>query len=385
MEDYAYYRSTTDSEPMAQSLLLDQRDTGNTGLLLVDRIAAFQLSIAPEDVPATADKWLLASNLQKAIRRGLTRSAVATATKLLTVDAPYVWRRLLVIAYEDVGFGDLQLCFDLLKTFRREALHRDIGPDRVAAYFADRLSQALKSRALCDGIAMLEFSVKRGQHERRCIRLTDDQLIAMACSADTPVMIRVAALRHICGYREVVNGSYRTGIPARPELMREVARRVELSEMTTTLFLSGQGVSESLNIPLPMVSQMVRATEVSEQKAKQVFKGKNGLQYCALDRHTRAGKRGFATLAREVKAVRKFFDRRPGLNAVAVLGVAVFIIEGSGLNRWLVFDGANSLRQTFERNFLEYVGIIGDDADELLAVVADSLSRLNQLRAKVME
>ena len=35
---------------------------------------------------------------------------------------------------------DIGLVHDLLKTFRREALHRQLGPDRLAAYFAHELA-----------------------------------------------------------------------------------------------------------------------------------------------------------------------------------------------------------------------------------------------------
>ena len=127
-------------------------------------ISAFQFESAGP-LPAVSDKWVLASNLQKAIRRGLKDVAISTAIKLVGMDAAYFWRRLLVIGYEDVGFGDLPLCASLLGTFRRTALHRRLGVEKVAGYFADRLCSAVKSRALCDAIAMLEFSVKLHKYE----------------------------------------------------------------------------------------------------------------------------------------------------------------------------------------------------------------------------
>jgi replication-associated recombination protein RarA len=102
-----------------------------TPVLLIDRISEFQVNTTPDIIPTAFDRWLLASNLQKAIRRGLTDVALGTASKLLIVDARYFWRRLLVIAYEDVGFSNITVCHDLLKTFRREALCRDLGPERV--------------------------------------------------------------------------------------------------------------------------------------------------------------------------------------------------------------------------------------------------------------
>jgi hypothetical protein len=370
---------------MSQTLpLFDPPDSQTAGPSLIERIAAHRPRCTAKHVPATADRWLLASCLQKSIRRGLVPNAEATAIRLLGIDGQYFWRRLLVIGFEDVGHGDIGLVHDLLKTFRREALHRELGQVVVATYFAHELARACKSRSLCDALAMLEFSIRRNEYERQCFKLSDEQLLTAACDASTPVMDRIAALRHVSGYRVVAHGMYQSGTPARTELMREVCRRLELSEIETRLFLSGQGVSDSMNIPLPLVGQIYRAGQQAEQQTELRFQGKHGILYASLDRHVRVGKKCFARLAREVQAVREFFARHPALNPVAALGGAVFIVEGAVLDRRLVFDGADSLRRQFNQSFLEYVGVAPDDHDELLSLVKINLRRLNRIRAEEM-
>lgn len=350
-------------------------------LPLVDRMATLTLSVDPEHIPTTTDRWLLASNLQKSIRRGLVHTAVGTATRLLEIDASYLWRRLLVISYEDVGFGNIELCHDLLKTFRRHALHRQLGPERVAGYFTQELAVTCKSRALCDAIAMQEFSICRGEYEGKCFKLSDEQLVSTACNADMPIMDRVAALRHVCGYREFAQGYYRTLAPTRTELMREIANRLQLTEVETTLFISGQNISESLNIPLPIIAQMVRTAQQWAQRSEHVFDGKAGILYAALDRHTRIGKRCLAKLGNEVNSIKQFFGRMPAGDPVVALGVGVFIVESSALNCWREFDGAADMRQMFNSNFMEYAGISPNDQDELLDLVRSNLAHLNLIRA----
>ncbi len=364
---------------MTSDLFLPQVEPGHIQKL-TEEISAYSLKFSPDHVPSSSDKWVLASNLQKSIRRGLTETAVGTAIKLLSVDGRYFWRRLLVIAYEDVGYGNIQLCFDLLKSFRREAMHRQLGAERVAAYFATALSNACKSRALCDGIAMLEFNVQLGKFEQHCFGLTDSQLVDAICDENESHMTRVAALRQICGYQEYANGSYRSITPARPELMREVCCRLELTTMETTLFLSGQSASESLNIPLPLVATLARG-EKSEVRSEQVYEGKNGTLFAAFDRHTRVGKRCFARLVHDVPQVCKFFDHRPALKPVDVLGVSVFIVEGSLLNRWVEFPQSGILNQTFEHKVLEHFGVTGGCVHELLSLTSDCLPMLNHIRA----
>lgn len=347
-----------------------------------DRISAYAPIINPAFIPATIDRWLLASNLQKAIRRGHRDVAVGTTIKLLAVDAKYFWRRLLVIGYEDVGFGEIELLHALLKTFRREALHRKLGVERVAAYFAHELASALKSRSLCDAIAMVEFNVRRGALEHGAALMTEAQFLDVICSNEEPLVNRISCLRHICGYREQAHGRYRTLAPTQPTLMREVCRRLEVTDMEATLFLSGQSISESLNIPIPIVSKLMRWKPIEVQEAPISFEGKNGILYSALDRHTRAGKKSFSRFAREAEGVADFFRCHPQLDPVTALGVAVFIVEGARLNRWVSFPGAANLRETFEAVFLEHCGVTGGGASELLGIVSENLTELNRIRAE---
>ncbi len=355
----------------------------NTNPSLIERIAAYQPHIEAANKPRSSDKWVLASNLQKAIRRGLVDTALGTAIKLVSVDKLYFWRRLLVIGYEDVGLSDIPMCHELLKTFRREALHRELGVECVAAYFAATLANARKSRTLCDAIAMLEFNVNLGAIEKPFFALTDTRLVEVICSEGEALIERVAALRHICGYRENAAGGYRVIAPARSELMREVCSVLGLTDMETTLFLSGQNTSEAMNVALPLVVQLARG-EQRDVQAKQVFEGRDGLLYAALDRHCRSGKRCFAKFAKEAKPVADFFRQNPERNPVDVLGVAVFIVEGACLNRWLEFPKSDILRQTFEQNFLEHAGVTREAASELLTIIRDNLPMLNQIRAEAL-
>lgn len=352
---------------------------------LIERISAYPVCTAPEHEPQTTDRWVLASNLQKSIRRGLVPVAVGTASALLAVDPRYFWRRLLVIAYEDVGYGDISRCHDLLKTFRRAALHRDLGPQRVAQFFTHELAAARKSRALCDALAMLEFSIRREQYEHQCFALTADQLLANACDVLLPVINRMAALRHICGYGVFANGRYQTLNPPDRELMTRVCAAQGLSEIETTLFRSGQNIAESLNTAIPIIGPMTRTGQQTVQTVKHEFQGKHGLLYAALDRHTRVGKRCFARLAKEAAAVREFFTQHPALDPVAVIGVGMFIVEGAALDRRMVFDGSEQLCKDFNHNFLEHAGVHKDEQPVLLELVRSTQEQLNYIRAHELE
>jgi hypothetical protein len=288
----------------------------------------------------------------------------------------------MVIAYEDVGYGDIQLCYDLLKTFRREALHRDHGPERVGQYFAHRLATARKSRTLCDAIAMLEFSVQRETYEQKYAVRNEDEILATVKDRSMALIDRIAALRHVCGYGVFAGGWYKAVSKAKPDLMREICSQLELSELEVSLFRSGQNVAESLNIPIPLISQMLRSSQAMEHRHMPCFDGQGGILFAALDRHTRIGKRGFSRLAKEADEIKAFFARRPTLAPVAVLGAAVFIAEGAELDFWMEFDRSAELHDQFNQNFLEHFGVIGNDQQELIASLAQHRHTLNDFRAQ---
>ena len=357
--------------------------SNNIGTLsLIDRIAAFEWRLENGSEPLTDDRWVLASNLQKAIRRGLVSTAMGTATKLLAINPQYFWRRLMVIAYEDVGYGNIAACHELLKTFRREALQRDLGPERVGHYFVHALACATKSRSLCDAMAMLEFSIRKDDYERQYNTLAPEQLTDAVCNPALLVRDRVAAMRCICGYGRFENGRYRTVIKAKPDVMRAVCARAHLSDMEMALFLSGQNAAESLNVPIPIISEMTGASPLTEACAPQQFHGVGGVLFAAMDRHTRIGNRCLVKFAQEAPALKHYIESRPTLAVATVLGVAVFIVEGAALDRWLVFEGHEQLRNDFNESFLEYAGVFGPDKDVLLELVTNDFPKLNDIRAR---
>jgi replication-associated recombination protein RarA len=55
--------------------------------------------------PIGADAWVISSLLQKSIRRGEAETAKRAAHTFLSLKGSAIWRRPMVIAFEDVGVG----------------------------------------------------------------------------------------------------------------------------------------------------------------------------------------------------------------------------------------------------------------------------------------
>jgi len=60
------------------------------------------------------DRWVASSALQKAIRRGETQIALNAGLTYLTLNAASFWRRLPIIALEDIGVGADRVVMDVL-------------------------------------------------------------------------------------------------------------------------------------------------------------------------------------------------------------------------------------------------------------------------------
>ena len=64
-------------------------------------------SSALPNQPIAADAWVVSSTLQKAIRRSEVQIAQRAVLTLFKLRGSGIWRRLTVIAFEDVGIGSI--------------------------------------------------------------------------------------------------------------------------------------------------------------------------------------------------------------------------------------------------------------------------------------
>ena len=101
-----------------------------------------------------ADPWVVSSLLQKSIRRGERELAERAAFTFFHFKGAAVWRRLMVIAFEDVGIGRVDALITTVAATGDSAWRKNYGGDlRLAAYLAGLLAEAPKDRSadyLCD-------------------------------------------------------------------------------------------------------------------------------------------------------------------------------------------------------------------------------------------
>ena len=59
--------------------------------------------------PILADPWVVSSLFHKSVRRGETEIAQRAALTFFKLKGSAIWRRFLVIAFEDVGIGSTEV------------------------------------------------------------------------------------------------------------------------------------------------------------------------------------------------------------------------------------------------------------------------------------
>ena len=98
--------------------------------------------------PLSCDRWVALSALQKSIRRGDSLTAQRALRTLYRGDPSSTWRRLLIIACEDVGIGALGAVIVTATRCANAKAFRERGRDEAAALAtAQMLAEAPKDRS----------------------------------------------------------------------------------------------------------------------------------------------------------------------------------------------------------------------------------------------
>lgn len=259
---------------------------------LANQVAAFD----PPEVPALAfDRWVLASLLQKTIRRDEPEWALSAARSLLQLDPATLWRRLLVTAFEDVSFGDLGLVTEMLtarsKRWRASVTHES----RFAAYFVDRLCKAPKCRAPNNLIEIAKYDPAFSASTRTLAFQPFDDVLARATSDLSPAA-RLSAAASLHGRSE--------DFEAHPEADPEPVCATLLSDASPALaYCVIEGLSATrLDHPLAMAvlsKAMLSPPFTTADDCLPPVSLVRGAPAYVFDMHTRAGASAIRSLVRQ--------------------------------------------------------------------------------------
>jgi hypothetical protein len=121
---------------------------------LEEALAASEPRAFPEAL--TADRYVAMSALQKAIRRGNQAVGLSAALSLLCSNVRGFWRRLGIIAFEDIGVANIDLVGWVTVAMGDARLRARLGGDwKVASFLVGALCRSAKDRAIDDLLVMM--------------------------------------------------------------------------------------------------------------------------------------------------------------------------------------------------------------------------------------
>jgi len=334
--------------------------------------------------PIAADPWIVSSLLQKSIRRCETEIAQRAALTFFKLKGAAIWRRLMVIAFEDVGIGSVDALTSTVAAAGDSAWRKGHGGDlRLAVQLAGLLAEAPKDRSadyLCDArdhpmLADFWRAMEEASLESRLSRVRD-QALSLPQRA-------VAALSTLgIGSRGDISRS--TGVL---EVLLTTFRELEVSEeLVAATGIAAARTREKITAMVPLIWLAARQSEkrVCDCAVPPLVKADDVPLY-ALDKHTRLGREAIWRFACENDTVRACLARFvPASQRRSAAYVAAFYVDAAPIARRLMWDQSETLEAFgIERDLLN-AGAFAEGIQPLLKAMRANLGHLNELRAQIV-
>jgi hypothetical protein len=331
--------------------------------------------------PIRGTPWVSMSLLQKALRRGQHDLAMRAAATLLR-DAPdRLWGRLGCIASEDIGLGGLDAVGMTTAALAGNRLRMELGGDwAVASCIIGELSRSKKCRAADDPLMISETHPRlarerdelRGHHTR--------ELLDIVISSH-PVQAKAVALSHALG-----GGRNSFALPRRrSEAMLVFDCLCEAGWPHSLVEMARLGYRRTGEMLSPLVALLFREPRGATQAAADDLPPEQligEIPSWAYDLFSREGRACFARFL-QTDAPSAIWLRRhvsPG-RRVAFLGHMVFRAEGGLVDHRMHWPLADQLRREADVECSRPECV---DAGEILGLVRDDISHLNEVRANVL-
>jgi hypothetical protein len=334
--------------------------------------------------PLVADQWVMVSLLQKSIRRGDVETAQRAAFTLLGQKGSAIWRRFMVIAFEDVGAAAPDAVGMTVAASTDLGLRKTSGGDlHVAVQLARILAEAPKSRSA-------EHLITSAQHHPS---LTKARMVIGAGSftdhldavMDGEVSLAERAIAVWCAFG-ISWAEMKSARGDLPELLKTFRRLRVPDELVNATGIAAQKTREPITLMVPLIWLASRSGEGSTIIKSEVPPSKviDGVPMYALDKHTRLGReaiRHFALENDEVRAVLAQYVPTGRRNDAAYM--AAFYADAAPLPTKLVWKGADALETLVTETDLLQSGVPPEGFAPLLGACRANLGHLDEARARV--
>jgi hypothetical protein len=336
-----------------------------------------------------ADKWVLASAFQKAIRRGELEIAQSAGLSLLLEDKQMLYRRLHVLAVEDVGVGDIDLAICILAATGDAKTRQLLGGDQVVlSYLIERLCGAVLDRSADHMLSIAQDHPHLEDARWDLGRAPINELFDQIKSPDIPLTIRAVAAWYAAGTKQFRSDGL-------------WSRQGDLEGLFGTYL--GMGVDEALldacrvairkmRNPLPLFVPLIwsgfrqSAVNMVEEIDIPDTRYVEGIPAYALGGHTRLGKRALREFLRQCEPIRKCLGQHlSDTGWQDTSDVAVFHVESAVVKRQRLWDGFDDLKTLGIEGDVCRNGLKPEAVSDLLAIVRENMPLLDDIRVEILE
>jgi hypothetical protein len=342
----------------------------------------FHSALACKPIPA--DQWVISSLLQKSIRRSETDIAQRAALTFFQLKGTAIWRRLMVIAFEDVGIGSIDALTTTVAAAGDRAWRKNHGDDlRLAAYLAGLLAESPKDRSadyLCDAkdhpmLADFWRAMERASLDSKLSHVGDQAL-----SLPQQAVAAVSAL----GIGS--HGRISRGTGALEALLTAFDELEVPEELVAATGIAAAHTQEPITAMVSLIWLAARQSEnrVCDYAVPPLVKA-DDVPLCALDKHTRSGREAIWRFACENDSVRACLARfvPAGLRRSACY-MAAFYVDAAPIARRLMWGQSEALEAFGIERDLLHAGLPAEGIQPLLEAMRANIGHLNQLRAQVL-
>jgi hypothetical protein len=335
-------------------------------------------SLATPSEPIAADPWLISSLLQKSIRRSETEIARRAAMTLSKHRGAAIWRRLIVIAFEDIGIGSVGAVTMTVAASDDSAWRRAHGGDiRLAVAVAGILAQAPKDRSADYLVGAKDHPLLTG--------FAQEMASASLPTRLSRIGSRALNLPHRAAATFLVSGTG-TRNAEREALLSAFRDLGVAEELVAATGVAAARTREPITVMVPLIWLAARDSKRQVRDCPVPSLVKSGdVPLYALDMHTRLGREAIWRFARENTEVHSCLARcvpEPFWRGAAY--VAAFYVDAAPVARRLVWDQSESLEAFGIERDLLYAGIPVEGIQHLLEVMRANLGHLNELRREVL-
>ena len=336
------------------------------------------------DAPLRCDRWTASSLLQESIRRGEVELAQRAACTLNAFDRSAIWRRLVVIACEDVGVGDIDALLETLLAATSTDFRRQCGEASVLGAVVRRLAEAVKDRSADYLACAAKDHSDLSEICDFCRKASINQRLQFLADTSQPLAKRAVAAWFASSINWRYDQQVRGGdVRALAATYRDLGVGEELFH---SIVLAARKAPEPLVILVPLVWLEVQRSGSTGIRSDAVPQTKTiaGVPLYAFDTHTRTGKRAIERLISENKPFRdclvRFLAKGSPKKAAEI---AAFYADGAPVARRLDWARSDSLeRLGIEADFIE-AGLRLEGIGPVREAMNAALEQLNEIRAEL--